>query len=217
MSMNALTSPSNSTDTPRRSSASYQLPSISAHFPPAPPPLSRQSPPEQHYYHSLPPIQQHHQMFPQQQPQQQFYPPPPQPPLSPPVTYRPSSLQHAPPDNGFQGYLHQQQHVKPPPPPPQTRPTAPPPQPQPQPVAQKQLSPTPNATPANQIPPGGAPARRFLNDNVTPALLEGMKMLAREQPKEPLLALARFLEERHKELEQKGDDVKMEDVNGANS
>jgi hypothetical protein len=88
-----------------------------------------------------------------------------------------------------------------------TRPVA-----QPQtPVAQKQPSPTP--TPANQIPPGGAPARRFLNDNVTPALLEGMKMLAREQPKEPLLALAKFLEEKHQELQK--DDVKMEDANGA--
>ncbi|KAF8534471.1 hypothetical protein BDD12DRAFT_860123 [Trichophaea hybrida] len=71
-------------------------------------------------------------------------------------------------------------------------------------------TPAPAVAPANQIPPGGAPARRYLNDNVTPALLEGMKMLAREQPKEPLLALARFLEERHRE-ERKGD-VKMEDV-----
>lgn len=43
-----------------------------------------------------------------------------------------------------------------------------------------------------------------------------MKMLAREQPKEPLLALARFLEERHREEmqrgEKKGGDVKMEDA-----
>jgi hypothetical protein len=85
----------------------------------------------------------------------------------------------------------------------------------PQPTSQqKQPSPTP--APANQIPPGGAPARRYLNDNVTPVLLEGMKMLAREQPKEPLLALARFLEERHREEmqrgEKKGGDVKMEDA-----
>jgi hypothetical protein len=35
-----------------------------------------------------------------------------------------------------------------------------------------------------------------------------MKMLAREQPKEPLLALAKFLEEKHGELEK--DKVKVE-------
>lgn len=41
-------------------------------------------------------------------------------------------------------------------------------------------------------------------------------MLAREQPKEPLLALARFLEEKHKELASNDDkDVKMEDANGS--
>ena len=50
------------------------------------------------------------------------------------------------------------------------------------------------ATPANQIPPGGAPARRYLNERVVPVLMEGLKMLAREQPADPLLVLARFLE-----------------------
>jgi len=78
--------------------------------------------------------------------------------------------------------------------------------------AQKQPSPTP--LPVNQIPPGGAPARRYLNDNVTPALLEGMKMLARVQPKDPLLVLAKFLEEQHKELEEKAK-VKVEGGNGS--
>jgi len=45
-----------------------------------------------------------------------------------------------------------------------------------------------------------------------------MKMLAREQPKEPLLALAKFLEERHqeadawKEAETRKEDVTMEDA-----
>jgi hypothetical protein len=63
------------------------------------------------------------------------------------------------------------------------------------------------AIPANQIPPGGAPARKYLNEQVTPALLEGMKMLASTQPKEPLLALARFLEEWH----EKERDVVMKD------
>lgn len=64
--------------------------------------------------------------------------------------------------------------------------------------------------PQNQVPPGGAPARVYLNDNVTPALLDGMRMLAREQPKEPLLVLAEFLRERHEELAKR--DVKMEGV-----
>lgn len=78
--------------------------------------------------------------------------------------------------------------------------------------AQKQ--PSPNPLPVNQIPPGGAPARRYLNDNVTPTLLEGMKMLARVQPKDPLLALAKFLEEQHKEMEEKAK-VKIEGGNGS--
>lgn len=76
---------------------------------------------------------------------------------------------------------------------------------------QSHASPTP--APSNQIPPGGAPARRYLNENVTPALLDGMKMLAREQPKEPLLALAKFLEDRHRQI-QNEEDVRMDDVDG---
>ena len=49
-----------------------------------------------------------------------------------------------------------------------------------------------------------------MNENVTPVLLEGMKILAKKQPSEPLLVLARFLEEKHKELHKP--DVKMEDA-----
>lgn len=41
-------------------------------------------------------------------------------------------------------------------------------------------------------------------------LLEGMKMLAREQPKEPLLALARFLEEMHRESVGGKSNIKLE-------
>ncbi|KAL0635672.1 COMPASS (complex proteins associated with Set1p) component [Maublancomyces gigas] len=67
------------------------------------------------------------------------------------------------------------------------------------PITHPPKQPSPAPLPVNQIPPGGAPARRYLNENITPVLLEGMKMLAREQPKEPLLALARFLEEMHRE------------------
>ena len=91
----------------------------------------------------------------------------------------------------------------------------------PSPPHQVQISKQPSPVPipdvaAKQIPPGGAPARKFLNENVTPALLEGMTMLAREQPKEPLLALARFLEEKHQELARaETTDVKMEDANGS--
>ncbi|KAF8469581.1 Dpy-30 motif-domain-containing protein, partial [Kalaharituber pfeilii] len=44
---------------------------------------------------------------------------------------------------------------------------------------------------------GGAPARQYLNQNVTPYLLEGMKMLAREQPAEPLKVLGEWLIEQH--------------------
>jgi len=43
-----------------------------------------------------------------------------------------------------------------------------------------------------------------------------MTMLAREQPKEPLLVLARFLEEKHRELARTSSrDVDMEDADGS--
>ncbi|KAI5798800.1 hypothetical protein EDC01DRAFT_703998 [Geopyxis carbonaria] len=91
--------------------------------------------------------------------------------------------------------------------------TAPRPASNPRPAQSVPKQPSPTPVPANQIPPGGAPARKYLNEKVTPALLEGMKMLVREQPDDPLLALAKFLEERHREML---DDVKMEDVHGSN-
>ncbi|KAK7203540.1 hypothetical protein BZA70DRAFT_67202 [Myxozyma melibiosi] len=46
---------------------------------------------------------------------------------------------------------------------------------------------------------GGAPLRRYLNKFVTPALLDGMKLIAREQPNNPLERLAMFLLERSKD------------------
>ncbi|KAK9479117.1 Dpy-30 motif-domain-containing protein [Lipomyces japonicus] len=46
---------------------------------------------------------------------------------------------------------------------------------------------------------GGAPVRRYLNQQVTPVLLEGMKLIARERPDNPLEVLGRFLIERSKE------------------
>ncbi|KAK9453759.1 hypothetical protein V1511DRAFT_504420, partial [Dipodascopsis uninucleata] len=45
---------------------------------------------------------------------------------------------------------------------------------------------------------GGAPTRQYLNDTVTPALLEGVKLIAREQPDNPLEVLGRFLLEQSK-------------------
>ncbi|KAJ9137844.1 hypothetical protein NKR23_g8852 [Pleurostoma richardsiae] len=49
--------------------------------------------------------------------------------------------------------------------------------------------------------PHGAPVRQYLNGNVTGPLLEGMKMIAKEQPKDPLRVLGQFLIDRSKELE----------------
>ncbi|KAK6523532.1 COMPASS (complex proteins associated with Set1p) component [Arthrobotrys megalospora] len=39
----------------------------------------------------------------------------------------------------------------------------------------------------------GAPVRQYLNEFVTPYLLEGMKIIARDQPSNPLEALGRYL------------------------
>ncbi|KAK9459799.1 uncharacterized protein V1516DRAFT_678030 [Lipomyces oligophaga] len=47
---------------------------------------------------------------------------------------------------------------------------------------------------------GGAPVRRYLNQQLTPYLLEGVKMIAREQPEDPLEKLAFFLLEKSKSL-----------------
>ncbi|KAI9759651.1 MAG: ribosomal 40S subunit protein S13 [Chaenotheca gracillima] len=47
----------------------------------------------------------------------------------------------------------------------------------------------------------GAPFRRYLNSRVTPTLLEGMKQLALEQPKDPLRFLGEYLLQKSSELE----------------
>ncbi|KAI9680962.1 MAG: COMPASS (complex proteins associated with Set1p) component [Trizodia sp. TS-e1964] len=64
-------------------------------------------------------------------------------------------------------------------------------------------TPTNGTTPAAPLKalPHGAPARRYLNENVTPVLLEGMKLLAREQPNDPLRVLGEFLLRRQGELD----------------
>lgn len=43
---------------------------------------------------------------------------------------------------------------------------------------------------------GGSQTRRYLNDKVTPVLLEGMRKIAVEQPADPLRVLGEYLIER---------------------
>jgi COMPASS component SDC1 len=47
----------------------------------------------------------------------------------------------------------------------------------------------------------GGPTRQFLNQNITPHLLEGIKYLAVYEPEKPLLWLSEFLKDRSKEIE----------------
>ncbi|KAJ5929360.1 hypothetical protein N7454_007208, partial [Penicillium verhagenii] len=54
---------------------------------------------------------------------------------------------------------------------------------------------------ASQVRPGGAPAREFLNEKLVPYLLEGMKVIAKEQPTNPLRALGDFLIQKSNEVE----------------
>ncbi|KZF25877.1 hypothetical protein L228DRAFT_242257 [Xylona heveae TC161] len=49
----------------------------------------------------------------------------------------------------------------------------------------------------------GAPARKYLNEKVTGVLMEGMKMIAKEQPNDPLRVLGEYLLQRSRELESK--------------
>ncbi|KAI1661503.1 hypothetical protein F4813DRAFT_231483 [Daldinia decipiens] len=61
--------------------------------------------------------------------------------------------------------------------------------------------PDPGFTMPAEAPPHGAPVRQYLNSKVTGPLLDGMKMIAKEQPKDPLRALGEYLLQRSKELE----------------
>ncbi|GAM88513.1 hypothetical protein ANO11243_065460 [Dothideomycetidae sp. 11243] len=47
----------------------------------------------------------------------------------------------------------------------------------------------------------GSPTRVYLNQNVTPHLLEGMKYIAAYEPEKPLRWLSEFLAKRSAELE----------------
>ncbi|OQN99422.1 hypothetical protein B0A48_14399 [Cryoendolithus antarcticus] len=75
--------------------------------------------------------------------------------------------------------------------------TATPPRPSAPPTQQPSIPPPPNAKP---IPHGG-PTRQYLNQNLTPHLLEGMKYIAMYEPEKPLLWLSEFLRDRSRELE----------------
>lgn len=62
------------------------------------------------------------------------------------------------------------------------------------------MPPQPSAKPDHPVAHGG-PTRQYLNQNVTPHLLEAMKHLAANEPKKPLLWLSDFLRDRSKEVE----------------
>ncbi|KAI1300308.1 hypothetical protein F5Y03DRAFT_232077 [Xylaria venustula] len=61
--------------------------------------------------------------------------------------------------------------------------------------------PDPAFTMPDAAPAHGAPVRQYLNSKVTAHLLEGMKQLAKDRPKDPLRVLGEFLIGRSKELE----------------
>ncbi|KAG5360591.1 COMPASS component SDC1 [Yarrowia sp. B02] len=87
--------------------------------------------------------------------------------------------------------------------------TAPPTQPQIQPVAPQIATPQAVATPPAEIKQEvsaastaslpnpaenyGAPTRLWLNKEVTPALLAGMRQIAKDKPEDPVKALGEFL------------------------
>ncbi|OCK78667.1 hypothetical protein K432DRAFT_87852 [Lepidopterella palustris CBS 459.81] len=66
-------------------------------------------------------------------------------------------------------------------------------------------SPHPGQTTSTQPPihpnPHGSPTRVYLNQNVTPHLLEGMKHLVTQEPEKPLKWLSEFLAEKSREIE----------------
>ncbi|SMN22253.1 similar to Saccharomyces cerevisiae YDR469W SDC1 Subunit of the COMPASS (Set1C) complex, which methylates lysine 4 of histone H3 and is required in chromatin silencing at telomeres [Maudiozyma saulgeensis] len=49
---------------------------------------------------------------------------------------------------------------------------------------------------------GGSQVRRYLNENVTPYLLQGMRDIANEQPNEPLRVLGEYLIKENDRLKQ---------------
>ncbi|KAI1749363.1 hypothetical protein F4782DRAFT_513484 [Xylaria castorea] len=61
--------------------------------------------------------------------------------------------------------------------------------------------PDPAFTMPDAAPAHGAPVRQYLNSKITPHLLDGMKHIAKNQPKDPLRILGEYLIERSKEVE----------------
>lgn len=47
---------------------------------------------------------------------------------------------------------------------------------------------------------GGSSVRKYLNENLTPHLLEGLKIVGKNKPEDPLYELAQFLLQRSAEL-----------------
>ena len=62
------------------------------------------------------------------------------------------------------------------------------------------LPPQPSTMPQKPVAHGG-PTRQYLNQNVTPHLLEAMKYLSVYEPEKPLMWLSEFLRDRSKEAE----------------
>ncbi|OAA67607.1 Dpy-30 motif protein [Cordyceps fumosorosea ARSEF 2679] len=71
--------------------------------------------------------------------------------------------------------------------------------------AQASRAPSVHPDPGFSIPSEAAPhgdsTRRYLNTKVTGALLDGMKLLAKEQPDDPLRVLGEYLIQKSKEIE----------------
>ncbi|KAL7927581.1 hypothetical protein ACQKWADRAFT_277173 [Trichoderma austrokoningii] len=64
--------------------------------------------------------------------------------------------------------------------------------------------PDPGFTMPSEASLHGDSTRRYLNTKVTGALLEGMKMLAKEKPEDPLRVLGEYLIQKSRELEGTG-------------
>ncbi|CAB4255998.1 similar to Saccharomyces cerevisiae YDR469W SDC1 Subunit of the COMPASS (Set1C) complex, which methylates lysine 4 of histone H3 and is required in chromatin silencing at telomeres [Maudiozyma barnettii] len=66
------------------------------------------------------------------------------------------------------------------------------------------LNPLPSANGGESLADiiGGSQVRKYLNKNVTPYLLQGMRNIANEQPQEPLKVLGEYLIEENNRLKQ---------------
>ncbi|KAK2731608.1 COMPASS (complex proteins associated with Set1p) component [Myotisia sp. PD_48] len=60
--------------------------------------------------------------------------------------------------------------------------------------------PVSSATGTHQSRAGGAPARMYMNEKIVPYLLEGMKIVAKDQPANPLQLLGEYLIQKSQEI-----------------